>query len=138
MGYGQVLSKTVRIYETNEVLLDQWHQIRYQWGKLFILFSFILFSFMIMTMHLHHTEAPWPFIYKVRAVGYSQVLYKTVRMYETNVVLLDQWHQISYQWGKFFILFSFMFMTMHLHHTEAPWPFTWKVGGSGTKFCTRL
>ena len=117
-GYSQVLYKNVRIYDNNEVLLDQWHHIRCQWGKLFI-----FFSFMFMTMHLQHQEAPWPFISKVGAVGYSQVLYKTVRIYETNEELLDQWHQIRCQWGKFFIFFSFMFMTMNLHHTEVPWPF---------------
>ena len=45
-------------------------------------------------MHLHQTEAPWPFILKVGAVGYAQFLYKNVRLYETNEVLLDQGHQI--------------------------------------------
>ena len=35
-------------------------------------------------------SSPMTIYIKVGAVGYSQVLYKTVRIYETNEVLLDQ------------------------------------------------
>ena len=39
-----------------------------------------------MKTYLHYTKGPRPFILKVGAVGYSHVLYKTVRIYETNEV----------------------------------------------------
>ena len=43
-------------------------------------------------------RSPMTIYIKSRGSGYSQVLYKTARIYETNKVLLDQWHQIRYQW----------------------------------------
>ena len=35
-------------------------------------------------------KSPMTIYKKVGAVGYSQVLYKTVRIFETNEVLMDQ------------------------------------------------
>ena len=78
----------------SELLLWLCNQKRFQHHKIC---WYILLTW--QTLQWNQTDATWPFISKVGAVGYSQVLYKTVRMYETNEVLLDQWHEIRCQWG---------------------------------------
>ena len=95
-GQCQVLYKTVlnvRIFETNEVLLDQWFPV----GGVNSLYSSLLCLCQCICIkqkphnHLYKKSGQW---------GYSQVLYKTVlnvRIFETNEVLLDQWHQIRCQ-----------------------------------------
>ena len=135
VGCSQVLYKTVRIYETNVVLLDQWHQTRCQWNKLFIFFYLCLWQCICIT------QKPHDHLYKKSGqCGVAKFYTRLhVRIYETNEVLLDQWHQTRCQWGKLFIFF-YLCLWQCICITQKPHDHLYKKSGQWgiAKFWTRL
>ena len=117
-GYSQVLYKSVRIYQNMKYYWIS--DTQYVASGVNCLYSSILCSWQCICT----TQKPHDHLYKNSGQsGIAKFCSRYMRIYETNVVLPDQRHQIRCQWSKLFIFFSFIFMGMHWHPTEAPWPF---------------